>query len=344
MPNPGDWSLSTSVAAFLVATLVIGIVGTRLAITADTLAARTGLGEALFGALFLGGSTSLAGLATSMTAAYNSFPEIAVSNAAGGIAGQTVFLAVADTVYRKANLEHAAASSSTLIQGALLIAILSIPMIAATGPDLSVAAVHPATPLMIIFYVFGWRMVSQVQATPMWSVHRTHETVFDEPGEEDEDQPGLVGLWARFGIYAVLIATAGWLVGRTGVSIALETGLSQTVVGGLMTALATSIPELVTSIAAVRRGALTLAVSNVIGGNAFDTLFVSFSDIVYRGGSLYHAITDRQLFLFMVTILMTAILMMGFVRRETYGIANIGFESVLIAALYVGMFGLLILG
>jgi cation:H+ antiporter len=43
--------------------------------------------------------------------------------------------------------------------------------------------------------------------------------------------------------------------------------------------------ELVTTIAAVRRGALQLAVGGIIGGNTFDTLFLTAADVSYREGS-----------------------------------------------------------
>ena len=65
--------------------------------------------------------------------------------------------------------------------------------------------------------------------------------------------------------------------------------------GLLLTATATSLPELVTSVAAVRRGALTLAVGGIIGGNAFDTLFTAASDIAYREGSIYKQMDDGLL-------------------------------------------------
>lgn len=56
-----------------------------------------------------------------MTAAYEGYPKLAVSNTIGGIAAQTAFLAIADIDYRKANLEHAAASIANMMQGTLLV-------------------------------------------------------------------------------------------------------------------------------------------------------------------------------------------------------------------------------
>lgn len=95
----------------------------------DRLADKTGLGEAVVGALFLGGSTSLSGIVTSVTAAAGGYAELAISNALGETAAQTAFLSVADIVYRKANLEHAAASPANLTQGTLLLTLLTISLL-----------------------------------------------------------------------------------------------------------------------------------------------------------------------------------------------------------------------
>jgi len=105
-------------------------------------------------------------------------------------------------------------------------------------------------------------------------------------------------------------------------------------VGGLFTALATSTPELVTTIAAIRIGALTLAVSNIFGTNCFNMLVVAAADAGYAHGSIYHDMAPVQMTWGLVSILMTAILLLGLVRRETYGIGRIGFESALILGVY----------
>ena len=331
-------SLPISIGLFVSAALVIALVGTRMAAIADHLADKTGLGEALVGALFLGGSTSLSGLVSCVTSAAEGHAELAISNALGGIAAQTAFLAIADITYSKANLEHAAASATSLTQVTLLITLLAIPLLAMGGPDVSVFGIHPASFLLIATYVFGLRLVSEAQKTPMWEPKHTAETHLDEPDLTQPDALGFTGLWLRFAVFAAIIAVAGYVVAESGVAIANHTSISETVVGGLLTAICTSLPELVTSVAAVRRGALTLAVSGIIGGNCSDVLFVAFSDFAYRGGSIYHAITKHQIFIISLTILMSAILLLGLLRREKHGIGNIGFESFFILILYLGGF------
>lgn len=319
---------------FALATLLIGVSGTRLAGLADRLADRTGLGEAVVGGVFLGVSTSLPGITASVTAAIQGRPELAVSNAAGGIAVQTAFLAVADLFYRRGNLEHAAASAPNLVQAVLLIGLLSMPLLAASGPEISLGPVHPVTPLLVLAYLAGLRLVTKTGRRPMWRPERTSDTVEDLPDPQAQRE-SLAGLIAGFGAVAALVMASGVAVAQAGAVIADRTGLSETVVGGLFTAVSTSLPELATAVAAVRRGALTLAVGDIVGGNAFDVLFLCAADVAWTGGSLYHAAGPRPSFFLALAILLNAVLLLGLLHRERRGVANIGFESATILVVYV---------
>lgn len=335
------WPLGAVVAVFLAAAAVIAVGGSRMTRAADRLADLTGLGEALFGAVLLGGSTSLPGIVTSVWTASEGHAHLSVSNAIGGIAVQTVFLVVADMAHRRINLEHAAASVENLVQAALLLTLLSIPLLAMSGPEFTVLSIHPASVLLPAAYLFGLRLVSSARAAPLWRPHLTRQTQNDE-GDAAAAEPGeLSRLWLRFLLLALLVAGAGFTVAQSGIAIAGRTGLSETLVGMLLTAVATSLPELVTSVAAVRRGALTLAVGGIIGGNSFDVLFVAFADMAYRDGSIYHAIAAPQVFIIALTMLMTGIILLGLLRREKTGFANIGFESILVLLIYAGALALL---
>ncbi|QZY27648.1 sodium:calcium antiporter [Nocardioides coralli] len=326
-------SLGTAIALFLACTLAIGVAGTRLAGVVDRLADRTGLGEAVTGAVLMGLATSLSGSVLSVSAASSGRADLAVSNAVGGIAVQTLFLAVADITYRRANLEHAAASLGNLIQGALLMAQLSWLLVAFAMPEWTIGHVHVVTPLLLASYLYGLRLVRQTRSERMWRPARTHETRVDEPEEDNEREP----LRRQLGVFAVLAATigvAGYLLEQAASSIVATTGIREALVGTLFTAVATSLPELVTTLAAVRNGALTLAVAGIIGGNAFDTLFAAFSDVAYTEGSIYHAVSGEVTFWTALGALMTAVLLMGLIRREKRGPAGIGFESLALFVLY----------
>jgi len=361
MMNMGSWSLTVHISLLAASGAAVAFIGTHLARLAQRLARRTGLGQAITGALFLGASTSLSGIVTSITASVQGHAELAASNAIGGIAAQTVFLAIADWVYRKANLEHAAASDENMLQGALLICLLSLSMLAAFLPSMDVAGVHPVSFLLILSYIFGQRLIYRAKWKEMWhpkiteytqrekkpasgrSGPESRSTHASRQASSGDAQEPMIVLWIKFTAAAVSIGLLGYLLARSGVVIAGRTGINETVIGGIFTAVSTSFPELVTAVAAVRIGALTLAVSDIIGGNAFDILFLSVADVVFRDGSLYHAMGTRPMFLIMLTILLTSVLLMGLIRREKHGIVNIGFESALLFLLYGGGFALIIL-
>jgi cation:H+ antiporter len=334
--QPEQLSLWATLALFGGGTLAIAVVGARLTRLADRLADLTGLGEAVFGAVLLGAMTSLPGAIASITTAAAGRADLAVGNAVGGIAAQTAFLVLADIAYRRANLEHAAASVTNMINGALLVALLAIAQLAAIGPPMALFGVHPASVMVLALYLFGLRLASRTRDAPGWRPVRTTETFEDEPDDNAGAGPAPWLIWLAFFGSAAVVGVAGWVVGLSGIALVRHTGLSETLVGTLFTAVATSLPELVTALAAVRQGALTLAVGGIIGGNSFDVLFLVASDVAYREGSIYHAISPQPMFLIALTILLTSFLLMGLIRRERSGVANIGFESAAVLVLYLG--------
>lgn len=332
----GAWPLPISITLFCLAAFVIAVCGVMLTARAERLAYDTGLGQAIMGAVFLGAMTSLSGLIASLTAAYDGHAVLSVSNAVGGIAIQTVFLALADMFHHRSNLEHAAAAEANLVQGALLTVLLAISLLAVFTPDVTLFAVHPLSVLLFAAYLFGLRLVAGAHREPMWRPRLTGKTQDEKHRERPPPRQQLLWLWSQFLLLAMLVIVAGWLVARTGMSIATHSGLSESIAGTLFTAVTTSLPEAFIAIVAVRRGALTLAVGNIVGGNTFDVLFLCFSDVAYRNGSIYHAVTQTQSFWLSLNLLMTTILLLGLLRREEHGIGNIGFESLLVLVCYLG--------
>jgi cation:H+ antiporter len=329
-------SLTGSIAVFIGAATVITLCGIRLTDCADRLADKTGWGEALMGGLFLAGVTSVPDFAATLTAAADDYPELAMGNILGSMAANLAFLALGDLTYRRANLEHAAASSGNLIQAGLFIVLLTIPLLAMLTPTTAVLGVHPATPILLVAYLFGYNLVRQDLDSPMWRPRHTEQTVIDEPeGGRSSDQT-LFSLWFQFLLMAALTGIAGWQLMSAAEFLVERTPLSQSVVGTLLTAVFTSLPELVTTLAAIRYGALTLAVGNILGTNCFNILVIAGADFAYRGGSIYHAVTSQQLVWSVIAILLTGVLLLGMLRRERYGIAGIGFESFLVLVVYLG--------
>lgn len=338
--------LSVALVVFLVAAALIGVFGVRMTYLARDLALATRLGEAVVGAVLIGATTSLSGIIASATAAWHGQASLAVSNSLGGIAAQTLFLVLGDALYRKSNLEFAAASVENLMMSVQLMVLLCILFIAFTVPGLSLFSVHPLSLLLILAYVFMVKLLVDTHEKPMWLPRMSRGTVREAKPrrERGSGTHSTSRLLAAFAACAAVVALAGWMMAGSGMVIVERTGLSAGIVGGIFIAVATSLPELVVAVTAIRAGALTLAVGDIVGGNAFDTLFVAISDIFYRDGPIYSAIADTERIWLGSAMLMNSVLLMGLMYRERRGIANIGMESALILVVYVVTVGYLAVG
>lgn len=339
--HPQDWSLTTSILALIACGAVIAVCGVMLTKRAELLAKSTGLGQAIMGAVFLGMVTSIAGTVTSVNAALEGAAQLAVGNAVGGIAAQTTFLVFADMLYRGANLEHSAASEQNLFQAVLLILMLGVALLATAAPGFTVWQIDLFSVILIAAYISGVYLISAARTDPMWLPRRTSLTA-EEPQESTRSKGvNKTKLWLQFTLLAATVAIAGWLTSHAGINISRQSGLSETVVGTLFTSVVTSLPELVIALTAVRSGAVTLAVGDIIGGNSFDVLFLTASDVAYREGSIYLAMSTQQKFWLAMNIVLAAILLLGLLKRQKHGSGNIGFEGIAVLICYFSAVALL---
>ncbi|MEO3924269.1 cation transporter [Micromonosporaceae bacterium B7E4] len=332
------WPLGPSVGVFAVAGLLTILGSIRLVALGDALADRTGWGEAVFGVVFFGVATGLSGIVMTAVTAAGNHPQLGYSNAVGGIAAQTTAVAVADAFYRRVNLEHAAAAPSNLLFGCLLIALLALALLGSYSPNVTIGGVHPVSVAIVACYLGGLRLIRTAGTRPMWQAVGTKETQPDVPQDHGAlDKHGMGTLWGRFVLVGVLVAASGWAVSLAAESVVETTGLTAGFTGGVLLGIVNGLPETVTAIAAVRRGAVTLAVAAVLGGNILDVITLVVGDIAYRQGSIYHAAGSEDLFITTSGLFMTAILLGGLLVRQTCGWGRLGFEGVLLLVTYLGM-------
>ena len=93
--------------------------------------------------------------------------------------------------------------------------------------------------------------------------------------EEDEQK---ILSWTKSlllsGVGVAAIIGGGQLVVNSAKTIAAALGMGETLIGLTVVAMGTSLPELVTSVVAARKGASGIAMGNVVGSNIFNILFV----------------------------------------------------------------------
>jgi cation:H+ antiporter len=109
-------------------------------------------------------------------------------------------------------------------------------------------------------------------------------------------------------IIFILVGLAGIIIGGDLVvdsasSIAIALGMSETLVGLTIVAIGTSLPELVTSITALKKGENQLVIGNVIGSNIFNILFVLGASSAISAIPLDSSLLIDVVFMIFVTIL-----------------------------------------
>ena len=109
-------------------------------------------------------------------------------------------------------------------------------------------------------------------------------------------------------IILILVGLAGIVLGGDLVvdsasAIAIALGMSETLVGLTIVAIGTSLPELVTSITAIKKGENQLVIGNVIGSNIFNILFVLGASSAISAIPLDSSMLIDVLFMLFVTIL-----------------------------------------
>lgn len=149
-------------------------------------------------------------------------------------------------------------------------------------------------------------------------------------------------LYAEAAGLAAVVFAGGWAVAGAAGIFARQTGLGGTFVGSTLVAGVTSMPELSTTIGALRIGAATLAISNVFGGNAFDLGLLFLADLVYRDGPILVATGPAEAFAAASWgVMITCVFLWGVVQRRDRTVWRFGLDSLCAAAVYVG--GLVVL-
>lgn len=342
-------SLPVLILIFAACAAVIWIAGIMLSNTTDVLDDRLHLGSALGGVVLLAIATNLPEIAITVAAAASNEIGVATGNILGGIAIQTLVLVALDALGgdRRKSLTYRAASLGLVLEGGLVIAVLTVSVMGTQLPaTLHAGRFAPAAILIALLWLGGVLLLSRVQGHLPWQ----------ESGEAPDNQQPRKGHSKHrkntqtkastahtavvFGIAALATLVAGYVLERSGDSIAGHIGLTGVLFGSTVLAAATSLPELSTGLTSVRLGDTQLAISDIFGGNAFlPALFLVASLI--SGSPVLPRAHNTDVYLTGLGILLTAVYIAGLILRPRRTIARLGPDSLAVLVLYaLGIAGL----
>jgi len=316
---------------FLAGAGLIILAGTRLSRYADQIADRTGLSGGFIGFILLATVTSLPELAVSATSivAVGS-PDLAV----GGLLGSNTFnlaiIVLLDILYRSGPLLQKVYPGHVLSAG---LGVMFIGTVSALilfyehGGVVEIFGIGLNSFIFVAIYLIAVRLIFRYD--------RRSRT-----GAEDGRKPGRKGGLGTLGMKtataAVVIMAVGIWLSITGEKIAAATGWGESFVGSLFLAAATSLPEAVVSIGALRLGRADMAVSNLLGSNLFNMLTIALCDVLYRPGALLASVSPAGIMSGLTALVMTGIVITALVYRTgTKSALRIGIEALALGFVYL---------
>lgn len=222
----------------------------------SALAFRLGIPQLVIGLTIVAMGTSAPEAAVSITSALKGNEGITVGNVVGSnIMNILLILGIASVI-----VPLAVQKSTRMIEIPYMIAIT------------------------VLFGVLGYtgEMVTRVEGGILWIAFLIYLGYLlwmakkgKEDNEPDEKQKSLPVqlLMILVGLVCIVLGSDFVVDGAT--EIAEMIGISERIIGLTIVAFGTSLPELVTSIAAARRGNADIAIGNIVGSNVFNILFVA---------------------------------------------------------------------
>ena len=189
---------------------------------------------------------------------------------------------------------------------------------------------------MILLGFFAGYIVVMIQSA--MKARAAGKNVDMEGMEELEEEIGILS-WPKSILFivggALAIAFGGDLTVDAASRIAIDLGMSQTLVGLTIVSIGTSLPELVTSIVATKKGDSGLALGNAIGSNLFNILFIlGFSAILSPLHVLNESIIDCGI------LLISSILLFIFAKTKQH---MSKLEGIVCIGLYLAYMGYLLI-
>ncbi|HLF10495.1 MAG TPA: sodium:calcium antiporter [Gammaproteobacteria bacterium] len=299
-------------AAFAAVVAIIGAAGYRMCKAADDIAEISGLSRAWVGLLLLSIATSLPELVTGLSAiALFDAPNVAVGDALGSCVFNLLILVVLELLARGESLYARVGSGHTVSAafGVVLAGFIAFSiLVAPASPALRIGHVGLYTPVILGAYLVALYTVFQHE-------RRMIAAVGHQPLIPGVDVRSLRTAVRRYAVSAAFVIAAGAVLPRIAVEIARQMGWSNTFVGTIFVAFATSVPEVAVSITAVAIGSVDMAVANLLGSNLFDVAIVALDDLVYTAGPILSAVSPSHAVTAVSAAVMSGVAIVGFSYR-----------------------------
>ena len=335
--------LAANLALFALAAAGVWFAGSRLAIYADAIADRKRIGHAFMGLVFVAAATSLPEMVTTIYGALSGEALLVLGNMFGGISMQTAILVIADIFVARAALTSYPRGPNSALEATLLIALLAMLLgLHAVGEFALPFGVGLGTLILGVTYVGIVWMLRQYDKNETWlpvEVPETEAPLVGEVAPKELDRMAFPNLVWGFVLLSLTILICALVLTSSAAAVAEQTGLRSSFIGVTLLATATSLPEVSTTLAAVRIGAHSMAISNIFGSNLLMVALVLPADLAYTGEPILGVMDQATAFALVSGVLVTAIYLAGLLMRPKRQIFGMGVDSALVLLVYLMTLG-----
>lgn len=337
---------------FAVCAGTIAVAGTRLSRYGDAIATHTGLGGGLIGLVLMATVTSLPELITGITAvALANVPDIAVGNVLGACVMNLSMIVLLDYLHRNESVYTRASHGHILSAafGSIMLGLVAINLLlAGRGITLAWGSLGAYTPLILISYLLAVRIVYQYETrqiglpvaadAPMAAADAGNNC---QAAETANTGPAPLTLTLRqalhgYALAALVVVVAALALPYLAEQLALQMGWNQSFVGTLLVSLATTLPEITVTVAALRLGAVDMAIGNLFGSNLFNLALIGIDDLFYTHGPLLSHVSPVHATSALAAMVMSALAIAGLLYRPKKNVFGmIAWVSLLMAWVYV---------
>ena len=323
---------------FVLCLVIILFAGIKLARYGDAIAEKTGLGRLWIGLVLLAAITSMPELVTGVSAAaVVGLPDLALGTLLGSCSLNLAILALLDIFHQRTPVLTEASPGHVISAswGILLMAIAAGTIF--VGERVSGLALGWLGILSIVIFVayllgMWW----------MFRYERGRQLLVAPAISPKYDELTTRTVYIRFALAAAAVIAAGIWLSFIGDEIGETTGWSDTFVGSLFLAITTSMPELVVTMAALRLGAIDMAIADILGSNMFNIAIIAPVDLSYTQGPLLSLASSSHLITAVVVVVMNLLVIAGLrfrQRRKIFGVFS-WYAPVLIVIYILGAYAL----
>ena len=316
--------------------------GSLLSKYGDIIAEKTGLGRAWIGAILIAGVTSLPELASGVSAvAWLNEPNLAAGAVLGSCLFNLALIAMIDLAYQPGRVLAQAHEVHILSSGLGVLMLGIVAMGILLGPALTgigVLGISVLSLVILVLYVVGGKMIAGLEK------ERMSEVLEKEAEQGNYEDISANRAYIVFILNAIAVIALGIWLASIGDRLSETTGLSRSFVGNLFLALTTSLPEIAASLAAIRLGAIDLAIGNVLGSNLFNILLFFVYDLADGGNNFWASLTNANGFAAVMTSMMTGVVVISLMYRSSPKTPHrISWDGYALTGMYLGSMILLYL-